>query len=135
MTLPNIAVVAAAVKDNANAVLEAWGRGPNTFSRKLCAKSDTATYETPPTHYMCADSSTTDSDVAIMQGFANGDLPPLPDGTVWGESGVVSAADAMTAISGANLQVYSASGDVVPLDHANAVLASRNLMFVPDPPL
>ena len=135
MALPSICIVTAAQRDNANAVWEARGRGPNNFSRKLCELDPGATYETPATHYLIADSSTTQEEVAIMMSFQDGDLPPLPDGTVWGEEGIISAADAMTAINGANMQVYAASGDVAPVDHAAGILSSRDLMLVPDPPL
>ena len=39
MSLPAICIVTAAAKDNANLVWAAMGRGPYTFSRKLCAVS------------------------------------------------------------------------------------------------
>lgn len=133
--LPVVCVVKDAVKDDANLVWAAWGRGPNTFSRKLCALDPEATESTPPTHWLMSDTSTTDSDVAIMQGFADGDLPPVPSGTVWGENGVISAADALVAVNGTNLQTYSASGDVSPVEHSEGILESRGLQFVPGPEL
>ena len=130
-TQPIICLVTAAAKANANLVWAAWGKGPDTFSRRLAAKSGINENSTP-THYLMADSSIFVEDVAIIQQFANNQLPPLPDGMAWGVDGVISAADALAAINGANLQCYSASGNVEPLDHANAILDSRGLAFIPD---
>lgn len=128
---PTVSIVTAAAKPGADAVWEAWGRGPGTFGRKLTT-DPAPTSSSPATHYLSADSSTTVEDVAIIQGMANGDLPPLEVGKTWGVAGVISAADALAAINGASLQCYSVSGDVTPLDHVNAILASRDMMFVPD---
>jgi hypothetical protein len=110
--LPTIGVCAAAVKD----------------SRKLTTDA-VPTTSSVVTHYLFADSSTSPADVAIFQSMANGDLPPITG--VWGADGVITGADALAAINAVNLQVYSASGNVVPLDHANPILASRGLSFVP----
>lgn len=126
---PIVAIVTAAAMADANLVWAAWGKGPHTFSRKLTTDPN-PTPATPATHYLTADSSTSVEDVQVIQGFANGDLPPIMG--AWGEDGVVGAGAALTAINGANLQCYSASGDVVPLDHCNAILASRGLNWVPD---
>lgn len=128
-TQPCVGIVKAADKDNANLVWAAWGKGPDTFSRKLTTDSPATTSSTI-THYLMADSSTSVEDVQIIQGFANGDLPPITG--AWGVDGIVSAADALAAIDGTSLQCYSAAGNVVPLDHANAILASRGLSFVPE---
>lgn len=130
MTLPVICVVTAAAKDNANLVWAAMGRGPNTFTRKLCAIDPGVTSDTPATHYLMADSSTEESDVQAFQAMAGGDLPAISG--IWGEDGVIDAAAAQAATSGTNLQVYSASGDVAPVDHMNGILQSRALMLVPD---
>lgn len=130
MTLPSICVVTAAAKDDANLVWAAMGRGPNTFTRKLCADEPGVTSETPATHYLMADSSSEESDVHAWQAMANGDLPAISG--IWGEDGVIDAASAQAAVSGTNLQVYSASGDVTPVDHMNGILASRGLMLVPE---
>ncbi|ATC34178.1 hypothetical protein CA606_18585 [Caulobacter vibrioides] len=130
--LPVIMICTAAAQTNINRVWEAMGRGPGTFSRKLTT-APAPTTESPATHYLSSDASTDQATVAVWQGFAGGDLPPLPEGVVWGENGVISAADAMAAITGANLQIYSASGDVEPIDHANGVLLGRGLKWVPEP--
>lgn len=130
-TQPCVGIVKAADKINANLVWNAWGKGPDTFSRKLTTDAVPTTSSTV-THYLFADSSTSVGDVQIIQGFANGDLPPLPNGVAWGINGVISAAAGLAAIDGDSLQCYSASGDVQPLDHCNAILASRALNWVPD---
>ena len=135
MSLPSICICKAEVVDDVNAVWEARGRGPNNFSRKLCAVDPLATDQTPATHYLVADSSTSYEEVQVMHGFANNQLPPLPEGVYWGVDGIISSEDAQIALNGTNLQVYSASGDVAPVDHANGILESRGLQFVPDPPL
>lgn len=131
MNLPSICICTAAAKANVNRVWEAMGRGPGTFSRKLCAVGPGATWETKATHYLMSDASTDDGDIAEWQAMSNGDLPAIAG--VWGADGVIGAADAQAAVSGANLQVYSASGDVLPTEHAEGVLSGRGLMFVPDP--
>lgn len=128
-TQPCVGIVKAADRTNANLVWAAWGKGPNTFSRKLTTDNPATTSSTV-THYLFADSSTSVEDVQVIQGFANGDLPPIMD--AWGVEGVISAADALAAIDGDSLQCYSASGNVAPLDHCNAILASRGLSWVPD---
>lgn len=71
-----------------------------------------------------------------FQKFPGGDLPPPadPDAT-WGKDGLISAAEAAAAVSGANLQVYSVSGDVVPFDFCAAIVEGRGLAFVPEPAL
>lgn len=128
---PCVGIVKAADRANANLVWDAWGKGPNTFSRKLTTDSPATTSSTV-THYLFADSSTSVEDVAIIQAMANGDLPPLQTGYSWGVDGVIAAADALAAIDGDSMQCYSASGNVTPLDHCNAILASRGLSWVPD---
>jgi len=133
MSLPSICIVTAEAVVDARLVWLAMGRGPNSFIRKLCAIDPEATWETTPTHYLMSDVSSSESDVAAWQAMANGDLPEIEG--VWGEDDVISAAAAMAATSAANLQVYSASGDVIPTDHAAGILGSRGLMLVPDPPL
>lgn len=130
-TQPCVGIVKAADKTNANLVWNAWGKGPDTFSRRLTTDAS-PTPSSTVTHYLFADSSTSVEDVQIIQGFANGDLPPLPMGVAWGVDGVIAAAAALTAIDGDSLQCYSASGNVAPIDHCNAILASRGLKWVPD---
>lgn len=128
-TQPCVGIVKAADRANANLVWDAWGKGPDTFSRRLTTDSP-ATTSSPVTHYLFADSSTSVEDVQVIQGFANGDLPPISG--AWGHDGVIISDDALAAIDGDSFQCYSASGNVAPLDHCNAILASRGLSWVPD---
>lgn len=125
---PVVCVVTNAAKTDANLVWAAMGRGPNTFIRKLTTENP-PTLSSPVTHWLMADSSSLVADVMAWQALANGDLPQISG--VWGESGIIDASSATTATNGANLQVYSASGNVQPLDHCNAILASRGLYWVP----
>ena len=126
---PVIAVAAAATIVNTRKVWEAQGLGSEAFMRRL-TDDPSPTPQSTVTHYMMSDDSCSVELVAAWQAMASGDLPQING--VWGVGGIISAADAMAATTGANLQVYSASGDVAPLDHANAILASRGLSFVPD---
>lgn len=132
MNLPMVCIVVAAHRDNINLVWAARGLGPECFTRRLCV-SGAATPETPPTHWLMSDATATDAEVATCQRMSDGDLPPLPEGVAWGVDGVISAADALAAIDGSALQVYSVSGDVEPVDHVSGILASRGLQYVPDP--
>lgn len=132
--LPLIVVVTAAAAQNASLVLEAWGRGPNTFTQGRKLTTDPApTSGSVVTHRLVHDGSTDQATVAVFQGFANGDLPPLPNGASWGVDGIIDAASALAAISGASMQTFSASGDVIPTDHMMAVIETLGLKLVPDP--
>jgi len=135
MILPAICIVTDAQKTNINLVFAAMGFGPETFTRKLCAPTPTPTWQTAPTHWLMSAAGATDTDVATWQAMTAGNLPPLPEGVVWGADGVISAADAMAATDGAVFHVYSAAGDIEPTEHAAAVLQSEGLVFVPDMPI
>lgn len=135
MTIGIVCLVTDAQKTNINLVFAARGHGPETFTRKVCALDPLATPETPPTHWLMSDAGSSNEELSILQAMTEGDLPPVPNGVVWGEDGVISAADAMAATDGAVFQVYSCAGDVLPVDHVAAVLASRGLQYVPEPPL
>lgn len=132
MNLPYIAIVTAAQVTNLNLVLEAIGWGPGNFSKKLCAIDPNATSSTPATHYLTSAAAASDYDVAMLQAMTQGDLPDLPDGVIWGVNGVISAEDAMAASSGSVFHVYSAAGNIEPVDHAAAVLLSEGLQKVPE---
>lgn len=135
MALGIVCIVSDAKKTDLNLVFAARGLGPETFTRKLCAIDAGADYQTPPTHWLMSNAAGDEGELVILQNMTNGDLPPLPAGTVWGENGVITAADAMAAAAGSVLHVYSCAGDVEPTDHCAAVLASEGLQYVPDPPL
>lgn len=135
MTIGIVCLVTDAKKVDINLVFAARGLGPETFSRKVCAIDPEATDATPPTHWLMSMANGNAEELAILQAMTEGDLPPLPEYVVWGEDGVISAQAAMAATDGAVFQVYSCAGDVEPVDHVAAVLASRSLQYVPDPPL
>lgn len=126
-----LAIIGAGVVADGNAVLEAWGKGPNAFVRKVCADEPGVTSATPATHYLLNDSSATENDIAVFQAMADRVLPPLASGA-WGEDGLISAADALDAVSADSLQAYSYSGDADPAEHMNGILAGRGLRLVPD---
>lgn len=133
--LPCAVIVTANAKSSAEIVISAYRGGQVQFGRPLIA-ADTAnpSPSSTPTHWLMFDASTVQDDIAVYQGFANGDLPPLADhSAAWGENGLIGAADAMTAVNGANVQVYAASGDVVPDEFVRGVLQGRGLMYRPEP--
>lgn len=133
MALGIVCIVAAAHKTNINLVFAARGHGPETFTRRLCVIDPGATDATPPTHWLMSSAAGDAEELAVLQAMTQGDLPPVPEGTIWGEEGVISAADAMAATDGAVFHVYSAAGEIEPVDHVTAVLASEGLQYVPDP--
>lgn len=139
--VPTILICTDAAVVDVRLVWGAMGQGWDTFGRKLCSSATEATPETPPTHWLMSDAGSQSDMVTAWQAMANGDLPQI-DG-VWGENGIISAAAAMAATNGANLHVYTVSGDVQPEDFllgmadANHVrhggmLASEGLQFVPE---
>lgn len=140
-TVNIIGIGAVAAVVNINLVLEAMGRGPNSLSRPACVKPTPenglpeVTWETTPTHRYMSDQGVTSEFAAILHGFANGDLPPLPEGTVWGEDGVISAADALAAIASTNFAFGSFNEAFTPGQQVAAALDALGLVRVPDEPL
>ena len=132
MAIGIVCIVSDAYRVDINLVFEARGHGPSTFIRKVCALDPEATPATPQTHWLMSNAAGNAEELAILQAMTQGDLPPLPSGVVWGENGVISAADAMEATDGSVFQVYSCAGDVEPVDHVAAVMASRSLQYVPE---
>lgn len=134
---PTIIITTDAAKVDVNRVFDATGRGPATCSVPLVAADDeTATYETPATHWFGQDMSATDDLAITWLAMTEGDLPQING--VWGEDGVISAQDAMAACGSGNLQVYSAGGLVegnAAIEWRNAILAGRNLKLRPDEPI
>jgi hypothetical protein len=135
MSLGIVCIVTDAQKTNINLVFAARGQGSETFTRKLCAIDPGATDQTPATHWLMSNAAGSQEELNVLTAMTEGDLPPVPEGVVWGENGIISASGAMAATDGSVFQVYSAAGDVEPVDHAAAVLASRGLQLVPDAPL
>ena len=134
MTVNIIGIGAIAAVTNINLVLEAMGRGPNSLSRPATT-NPAPTWETPPTHKYMSDQGVTGEFAGILLGFANGDLPPLPDGVVWGVDGVISAEDALAAITADNFAFASFNEAFTPGEQVAAALDARGLTVVPDPPL
>lgn len=119
---------------NINKVLEAMGRGPNSLSRPATSTAN-PTWETAPTHRYMSDQGVTEGFAAILHGFANGDLPPLPEGTVWGVNGVISAEDALAAITADNFAFASFNEAFTPGEQVAAALDALGLVIVPDEPI
>lgn len=134
MTVNIIGIGKVAAVTNINLVLEAMGRGPNSLSRKATSTPN-PTWETAATHKYMSDQGVTGEFAAILLGFANGDLPPLPDGVVWGENGIISAADALEAITADNFAFASFNEAFTPGEQVTAALDALGLVVVPDPPL
>ncbi len=143
MAIGIVMIVTNAKKNDLNLVFAAMGLGPESITRKLCAVNPNATHETNPTFWASFDATGNTEKWLIQNGMTQGDLPPLPEGVVWGENGVISAALAMAACNSA--QVYSCAGDVEPVDfilgvpdgngnRPGGVFFSRGLQYVPDPP-
>jgi len=108
-------------------VLDAQGRGAASFSqgRRLVAIGTTA----PIVGRMCQDmGATSDLEAAWRAYAAEGDLPAIAG--VWGDGGVISAAEAQAAHVG--LTVHSVAG-AVPSDWAASVLAAHGYTFEPEP--
>lgn len=125
--VPCILIVTETHAADMSAVLEAQGRGPNTFTqgRRLVAVGTTS----PVVARLAQDMSATDAlDAAWRAMAADNDLPAIT-GT-WGEDGVISAADAQAAMAG--LSVHSVAG-VIPADWTASVLAGHGYDFEPDP--
>jgi len=134
MTVNIIAIGKLAAVTNINLVLEAMGRGPASLSRPATSTPN-PTWETAPTHRYMSDQGVTVEFANILHGFANGDLPPLPEGVVWGEDGIISAADALAAISVDNFAFASFNEAFTPGEQRDAALDALGLFVVPDPPL
>lgn len=145
MALGIVCIITDAQKTNINLVFAARGHGPETFTRKLCTIDPSATPSTPPTHWLMSNAAGNEAELAILMGMCNSNqLPPLPDGVVWGENGAISAAAAQAAIHGSVFHVFSCAGNVEPTDHIlgkedengvrhGGVLAGEGLQFVPEP--
>jgi hypothetical protein len=132
MAINVIGIATAAAVTNVNLVLQAMGRGPGNISRKATTVADPA-WDATPTHYFMSDQGVTAEFQAQLLGFANGDLPPLPPGVVWGEEGVISAQDALAAIASPNFSFASFSGAFTPGEQVQAALDALGLHVIPFP--
>lgn len=134
MSINIIGVATAAALANVNLVLEAMGRGPGNITRKATTAPN-PTWDAEPTHYFMSDQGVTPEFQAQLLGFSNGDLPPLPAGVVWGENGVISAADALAAITASNFMFAAFNDGFSPSEQVQAALDALGLQIIPFPPL
>lgn len=135
---PSIVIVTAAAQPAINAIWEAMGNGPDTFSVKLCDKDPNATWQSPVTAYLMLDMGAQQSDVDVWSAMAqSNDLPPLPAGVVWGENGIISASDAQAALGNESMVVFPAYGIATEEGRTAwiaASLDSRNVQILPSEP-
>lgn len=132
MSINIIGIVTAAAKTNVNLVLQAMGRGPGNITRKATTVA-APTWDATPTHWWMSDQGVTAEFQAQLLGFSNGDLPPLPEGVVWGVDGVISAPDALAAITAANFSFASFNDGFTPGEQVQAALDAKGLSIIPDP--
>lgn len=126
---PSILIALEAQHVALDAVLQAQGQGAGTFiqGRRVVAAGTSG----PVVARFAQDMSATPELEASWRAFAQTGDPPEIAG-VWGEDGVISAADAQTAAAG--LFVHSiASQQEVPAGWAEAVLAFHGWQFEPEP--
>lgn len=130
MSINIIGIATAASLVNVNKVLEAMGRGPGNISRKATTASSPA-WTATPTHYFMSDQGVTPEFQAQLLGFSNGDLPPLPEGVVWGVDGVISAGDALAAITAENFAFAAFNDGFTPGEQVASALAALGLHVIP----
>jgi len=130
MSINIIGVCTAAALVNVNAVLEAMGRGPGNITRKATTVAN-PDWTATPTHWWMSDQGVTPEFQTQLLGFSNGDLPPLPDGVVWGVNGVISAADALAAITAQNFAFAAFNDGFSPGEQVNAALSALGLYIIP----
>jgi hypothetical protein len=110
-----------------SAVLDAQGRGPNTFTggRQLVAAGTTAPVVARLTH---DGNGTTELETEWRAMSNDKDLPKI-EGS-WGENGVISSLDAENAMGG--LTVYSVGGiKETTSEWISGILSGRGLAFKP----
>ncbi len=127
MNLPTVMIVSAALKVDADAVIEAQGRGPGAFGTPLTT-DDPSTANSPITHYALCDLGVPEEVVAQWNAMTAGNLPALGEGKVWGENGVISAQGALAV--GAVISVCSGA-NYEPADLIAAALAAKGLREFP----
>lgn len=135
ISVPTMCIITDAKKTDINHVWEAMGRGPGTFSVRLAAPpTDTASVAT---HWLMCDMSAKDTDAAVWGRMAAAfDLPPLPDGVLWGQNGVIPSAAAQAAM--VDLRVFTAYGLAEDDDGFErqawlaGILEGQTLALIPD---
>jgi hypothetical protein len=130
--LPTIITVQAAYVDAVNRVFSAMGAGENNISRAaIPADTIDPTPSTTATHYIAMDMGADADKVAIWQAMCSGVLPPIEG--VWGEAGIISESDAISAL--AFMTVASEAGLTAPgapEAFLAGILTGKNLMLRPE---
>ena len=125
-SIPCTLIVLAANVENMNRVFDAQGRGNNTFGRALVAAGTTG----PVVARLAHDASGTPALEAEWRAMASDrDLPAIL-GT-WGVDGVISEADAKSAMAG--FTVYSV-GEIqeTTMEWITGILSGRGYEFEPE---
>lgn len=132
MSINIIGIAPISAVANVNAVLEAMGRGPGSLTRNLTTAADPA-WDATPTHMFMSDQGVSSEFQADLLAAAGGDLPPLAEGYMWGEDGVISAADAAAAM--AQFAVASFNDGFAPTQQLAAAIAAHDpvLYVIPQP--
>lgn len=126
MSIINIIAVAPIAHAAAiNSVLEAMGRGPGSLATKASTTPNQGFWDASTHVYMSNQAASFEFQADLIAYASGGDLPPLPEGVVWGADGVISAADAMAAAP--HLAVASFSSDWLPDDQVAATLGAAGL--------
>lgn len=123
-TVNIIAVAPVAFAADCNRVLEAMGYGPNSLGVKA-STAPNQPFGATSTHLFMSAQSVSLAYQAQLLAAGGGDLPPLAEGVMWGEDGVISALVATAAM--AQLQVFTASENVTPADQVTAALGALGL--------
>jgi hypothetical protein len=132
MSVNIIGIIPAAHLTNANLTLQAMGLGAGNITKKSTSVTGTILFEEPATHFYMSFQGAESELLDQLLGSTTGDLPPLPEGVMWGEEGVIEAADAATAM--AAMAIASFNNGYSPTNQVNLSLAAHNpvLQRVPD---
>lgn len=133
MRKPTAACVDAPYKDGCEAVMEASGQGPGCFSAIRLTTDNPPTPTSPIVAYAMNDGSATSEKVAQWEEAASGlRLPELMPGKYWGEDGVISAIEGLTATSHmTTLSGINHEGEAL----LNALLHTKGWYVIPPEPL
>ncbi len=110
---PYLVITSTEFVDNARLVYGAFGLGFGSIATALVDKDGPNAPTTTPTGYCMFDESATSDIVGALQALVGGDVPGLDkDGNpiLWGESGIISQADAIATFAHPNVQIISAVG-------------------------
>jgi hypothetical protein len=133
-SVPCAICVTPAHKAVAEAVLTAYRGQQVAFDIPLVSASPAPGEEDTIVAWALFDGTTQLDHVSVYLNLPNGDLPPLfyaDSGAAWGVDGLPTSTEALTATSGANMQVYPVSGEVVPVAFFDGVLAGRGEIIQP----